>query len=305
MDRGTALALTVAAAALWGTSFPANDLGVAATDPWTFMAVRFAVGFATTALAALALRALDPAMLRNPWVWAVAGANAVSYQVQFLGQDLTTPGAAALMVNAGNLSIPLWAWLVHRERIAGAKGPALALGAAGVALVGTRGDLGALAGSEVLGNALALVAGLSFALVIVLQKGALDRTGRGDAGDARRMVGLVAWVLGLTLLLSLPGAVLFGSWALPPQALLAAGYTGFATTTLAFLLWSAALRGVSSVTSGLVLLLEIVVAFALSVALGLEPVGWAGLLGAGCVLGAVALVSLGPSSNAEPDPTTP
>lgn len=293
MDRGPALALTVLAAVLWGTSFPANDLGLGATDPWTFMAVRFGVGFATTAAAALALGALDPRWLRSKWVWGVALANAFSYQVQFFGQALTTPGAAALMVNAGNLSVPLWAWLVHRERVAGAKGPALAFGALGVVLVGSRGSLGALAGSESLGNLLTLAAGLSFALVIVLQKAAL-----GSAGEPRALVGLVAWVIGLTFLLSLPGALLFGTWSLPPQALLAAGYTGFATTTLAFLLWSAALRAVSSVTSGLVLLLEIVVAFALSVALGLEPLGLAGLAGAACILAAVALVSLEPRRGA-------
>lgn len=301
MDRAPALALTVLAAVLWGTSFPANDLGLAATDPWTFMAVRFGIGFATTAAVALALGALDPRWLRNKWVWAVALANVLSYQVQFLGQALTTPGAAALMVNAGNLSVPLWAWLVHRERVAGAKGPALAFGAMGVVLVGTRGSLDALAGLEVLGNVLTLAAGLSFALVIVLQKAAL---GKG-VEEPRALVGLVAWVIGLTFLLSLPGALLFGTWVLPSQALLAAGYTGVATTTLAFLLWSAALRAVSSVTSGLVLLLEIVVAFALSVALGLEPLGLAGLAGAGCILAAVALVSLEPVRRGTPDAATP
>lgn len=297
MERSRALLLTAAAAVLWGTSFPANDLGLAATDPWTFMAVRFGLAFGATAVLALAWRALDASWLRNKWVWAVALANALSYQVQFLGQELTSPGAAALMVNTGNLAVPLFAFLVHGERVAGAKGPALALGAAGVVLVGTRGDPAALASSEFLGNLLALASGLSFALVIVLQKAALG----SRAADARAVLGLVTWVIGLTALLGLPGALLLGSGELPPQALGAAGYAALFTTTLAFALWSAGLRGVSSVTSGLVLLLEIVVAFGLSVALGLEVVTAAGLAGAACILAAIALVSRAPAPAASPD----
>lgn len=305
MDRRLALGLTAASAVLWGTSFPVNDWGLAATDPWTFMAARFLIAFACTAALTLALGGLDASWLRSRWVWAVAVANALSYQVQFLGQELTTPGASALMVNAGNLAVPLFAFLVHGERVAGAKGPALLLGAAGVVLVGTRGDLAVLSNGEALGNLLTLVAGLSFALVIVLQKAALDE--RPAAPDARSLLSLVACVVGLTALFSLPGALLLGSRALPTQALLAAAYTGLFTTTIAFALWSAALRSVSSVTSGLVLLLEVVVAFGLSVALGLDLVTLPGLAGAACILAAIALLSLAPPGEpgTSPDAASP
>jgi drug/metabolite transporter (DMT)-like permease len=291
VHRGTALALTATAAVLWGTSFPANDLGLRHTDPWTFMAARFVLAALATGALAWAWGALDPRWFRNRWVWAVALTNALSYQVQFLGQDLTSPGAASLMVNAGNLTVPLWAWLVHRERLAGTKGPAFALATLGVLLVGTRGDpAAALASSELAGNLLTLAAGVAFALVIVLQKAALG----GAEGQPKAVLGLVAAVIALTALLSLPGALLLGSGALPPMALAAAGYTALFTTTIAFALWTAALTRVSSVTSGLLLFLEIVVAFALSVALGLEVSSAGVLAGAACILAAIALVSLGP-----------
>lgn len=282
MDKARALALTVLAAVLWGTSFPANDIGLAATDAWTFMLVRFGLAFAASAGAAMLLGGLDASWLRNKWVWAVGLANALSYQLQFLGQELTSPGAAALMVNTGNLAVPLFAWLVHRERVRGAKAPALALAAAGVFLVGTRGDLQFLARSEFLGNMLTLAAGLSFALVIVLNKAAVE--GRG-------LLSLVTWITGLTTLFGLPGALLLGSGELPGQALLAASYAGLVCTTLAFLVWSAALRHTSSVVSGLVLLLEVLVALALGFALGLERLDLAVALGAACLLASFALAA--------------
>lgn len=282
MDRTRALGLTLAAAVLWGTSFPANDLGLDGTDPWTFLALRFGLAFAAAALAAQLLGGLQTHWLRNRWLWAIALANALSYQLQFLGQARTTPGAAALMVNAGNLAVPLFAFLVHRERLGGAKAPAVALAAAGVLLVGTRGDPSALQGSAVAGNLLALAAGLSFALVIVLNKAAVQGAG---------LLSLVAWIAGLTALLGLPGALLLGSHAATPQAWLAAAYTGLFCSVLAFVAWSAGLRAMSSVVSGLVLLVEILVAYAASLVLGLELLSPAVLLGGACIVGAIVLVS--------------
>jgi DME family drug/metabolite transporter len=298
MDRRGALGLTLLAAVLWGTSFPANRIGLDATDPWTFMIARFGIAFAATALLALALRSLEPRWLRNPWVWATSIANALSYQVQFLGQPLTSPGAAALMVNAGNLAVPLFAFLVHRERLGGVKAPALGLAALGIVLVGTRGDLQELASSAFLGSALTLAAGLCFALVIVLNKAAL-----GGKEEARSLVGLVAWITGLTALFALPGALLLGTHAMPPQALGAAAYTAVFCTTFAFLLWIAGLRELSSVVSGLLLLGEIVVAFVLSLALGLEVLTLPGVVGGACIMGAILLASRASAEEARSHPS--
>lgn len=301
MAASAALAFTVLAAVLWGTSFPANDLGLQATDAWTFMALRFGIAFGAGLAAAALLRALDASWLRSLWTWAVGLVNALSYELQFLGQSLHAPGAAALMVNVGNLAVPLLAFLVLGERLGGARAGAVALAAAGVVLVATRGSPEALAGSEFLGSLLTLAAGLCFALVIVLSKAALASRG---AQDARSLVAFTTWVIGLTALLALPGAALLGSRVLAPQALLAAGYTGLATTVLAFLLWLAGLRALTSVVSGVVLLLEIVVALALSIALGLDALTLASALGALAILAAVALASAA-SPAAPPMPGAP
>jgi O-acetylserine/cysteine efflux transporter len=292
VDRRGALAVTLLAAVLWGTSFPANDLGLRDADPWTFLAARFAIAFAAAALAARLLGALDAGLLRNKWVWATALANSAGYQLQFVGQELTTPGTASLMVNAGNLAVPLFAFLVHGERPTGTKAPALALAAAGVLLVGTRGDLASVSAAHLAGTLLTLAAGLGWALVIVFNKSAV---GSG------KVLGVTTWVVGLTALLGVPGALLLGHGELGPQGLAAAAYTGLVCTTLAFFLWSAGLRVLTSVVSGIALLLEIVVAFALSAALGLEALGAASLAGAACILAAIALASRAPA--AEPLPT--
>jgi DME family drug/metabolite transporter len=291
VHRRAALVVTALAAVLWGTSFPANKFGLGATDAWTFLPLRFGLAFAAAAALAMALGGFDASWARNKWLWFTAAANVASYQVQFLGQQLTTPGAASLMVNAGNLAVPLFAWMVHGERVRGVKAPALALGALGVALVGTGGDLASLAGSAFVGNVLALAAGLSFALVIVLNKAAV---GSEATHDARGLASLVAWISGLTALLGLPGALLLGHGALPAQAWEAAAYTGLFCTVAAFLLWSLALQHLSSVVSGIVLLLEIVVALGLSVLLGLEGLGLAKLLGAACIIGATLLAGQAP-----------
>jgi drug/metabolite transporter (DMT)-like permease len=290
VDRGRAILLTLSAAVLWGTSFPANDLGLQATDPFTFMAVRFTLAFAASAAAALAWGGLDPRWLRDRRVWAVAGTSALGYQLQFIGQQLTPPGSAALMVNVGNLAVPLLAFLLLGERLGGAKLPATMLAAAGVVLVGSGGDLARLGGAPLLGLALTLAAGIAWAAVIVLNKVAVE---------GPRPLELTTWVIGLTALLSLPGVLLLGSHQLPMQALAAAAYTGLACTTLAFVLWSVGLRAMSSVVSGLLLFLEIVVALALSVALGLEALGPWKLAGAACILGAILLISVAPPAAPE------
>jgi drug/metabolite transporter (DMT)-like permease len=284
MEPRRGLALTLAAAALWGTSFPANRIGLDDADPFTFMAVRFAIGFAVLLPVALRRGARGAALLRSPWVWGVALANALGYELQFVGQQLTTPGQAALLINAGNLAVPLFAFLLLGERLQGAKAPAVLLAALGVLLIGSQGDVANLRGASLLGTGIVLVAGLCWAAVIALNKRAL-------AGHDP--VALSTAVVGLTALLALPGALLLGHPALHAPGLGAAAYAGVMCTSLAFLLWSAGLQVVSSVTSGLLLLLEILVAFALSLALGLEALTSWNTAGALCIGGAIVLAAWG------------
>src|SRR5262249_29566759 len=156
-------------------------------------------------------------VLRNPWLWAVAGAYAVGYQLQFIGQQLTTPGEAALLINAGNLAVPLFAFLLLGERLQGVKAPALLLGALGVLLIGTHGDLRNLEGASAIGTLVVFIAGLCWAAVIAVNKRAIE---------GEDVLNLTLWTVGLTALLALPGALMLGKGAIHAQGLGAAAYAG-------------------------------------------------------------------------------
>lgn len=279
-----AVAATLGAAIVWGTSFSVNDLGLAHVGPATFATLRFLLAGAVTLAVAATLRRLDTGPLRSPWFWAMAAFNALSFLLQYLGQTLTTPARTALFVNTSAFAVALLERVFLRARLGPARALAILVGVGGAALLVTGGDLSALSGGRLAGDLLTLGAGLGWSAYFVMNRKAVGE---------RDPINVVAWTFALTGVLLVPSLWLDAE----PLAMDAAGaaaivYSGLVTTALAYALWTYGLTRLRASASAVLLLVEILVASLVSLALGRERFGWVDLGGAALLVGAVVAMSL-------------
>lgn len=284
--KGTtaAVAATVLAAVLWGTSFNVNDAGLAYLGPATFVFLRFALaGVATLAVAAL-LRRLDLAPLRSPWFWLLAAFNALGFFLQYVGQTMTTPARTALFVNTSAFFVALLDRLLYKAHVGPRRLAAIFLGVGGAALLITGGDLSALEGGRLLGDLVVLAAGVAWSVFFVMNRKAVNQADP---------LNVTAWTFTLTALLLVPTLFLDEApLRVPPRGALAILYAGLVTTALAFGLWSWGLTRIHATASAVLLLVEILVASVLSAALGRETFGPVEFIGAGMLVGAVVGMGL-------------
>lgn len=283
MGDRQALALIVAAAALWGTTGTAQALGPDSSEP-------LAVGFVRLAIAGPALLAIAAGSRSFSWPrrpsWAptaIASAGMAAYQPLFF-TAVESAGVAlgtVLAIGSAPVLAGLLGWIIDSERPHLRWWGATALGIAGVGLI-------ALAPAET-ANLLGLIAaggaGLAFAVYILA---------------SRRVVGLshpvggMALVFALAALLSLPLLpwIRLG-WLATPSGILMALHLGLVATALAYVLFAIGLRSTPAAPAATASLSEPLMATLLGViVLGETPgaTAWAGM---GLILlGLVALASL-------------
>ena len=104
MTRGLAVLLLIAAAGIWGATFPVVKGALVDADPWTFLALRF--GLAAVLLVPL-LRArgsYGPGMGRAA---ACGVALFVGYVLQTWGLASTTPARSAFITALSVVLVPL------------------------------------------------------------------------------------------------------------------------------------------------------------------------------------------------------
>ncbi len=279
--------LVLAAAALWGTTGTAQSLAPPQLHSVWVGALRLAVAGvffgAWLALAAPRGRG-DAAGL--PWRGVAGAALCMAiYNLAFFA------GVRALGVAVGTAvalgSGPLWAGmlqaLVWRRPPTAAwwAGTALAV-AGGVALVsaGT-----ADARFNVAGLLACLAAGTAYAVYALLNQSLVAQAEPGR---------VTAAVFALAALLSLPVALaVAGVPALGLREALVVTWLGVASTGVAYLMFSHALRHVGGATGVSLALFEPVTAFVLAVVVVGERPGWAALAGLAGVLAGLALVVRG------------
>jgi len=288
LKRGAEIAIvqTAVTAALWGTSFPAVFIGLkGGLDPRTFVFLRFALAAPVMLAASSALRRSVIPLLRSRGVWVLGSLNAIGFLCQFVGQQYTAASVAALLINLSIVMAAAGGAIFLGERFGSPKAAGVSLAVAGTVLITTNGNLSALAEGQFLGYGLYLVAAVSWAAYIVYAKKKTDQL-RWDP------IPLAASIVTITAVLLLPAAATASAGSpIGTTSLVASVYMALFTTAVPFFLYQYALRSLSAGTSAMVLLLEIVVAVAISVAfLGetLTPFAW---LGAAGVLVSIALVS--------------
>lgn len=283
MRHGVAVALTVLAAVLWGTSFLVNDAGVRLVHPAAFSFWRFAIAAVASVAVAIAMRAFDPRIYRDPVLWALGAISAAGFLFQYVAQTLTTPARTALFVNANVLVVALLSWIALRQPPRARTLAAMAIALVGVVLL----QSDELAGGSPLGDLLAFLCGTCGALMFVLFPSQLRKTNAWN---------LMAGIFVGTALFTLPFAVA-ASWAAPIPAVAswpAILYSAIATSTIAYTVWAFTMHRLTPTTSAVLLLLEVLVAAALSVSIGRETVTWLAASGAVLLLAGVVWLSVPP-----------
>jgi DME family drug/metabolite transporter len=283
--NSAALAATMGAAVLWGTSFNVNDIGLRHVGPATFVVLRFALAGAAALLVARLLGRLDARAVRDPWMWALAVSNGVGFLLQYLGQTLTTPARTALFVNTSAFFVALLEYALFRVPVGPRRLLAITTGVAGATLLVTGGDPSSLSGGRLVGDLLVLGAGAAWSVYTVMNSRAVRE------GDP---LNVVAWTFALSALVLAPALLLDEApLRVPAPALLPVVYTGLVTTAAAYGLWAFGLRFLRPTTVTVLLLFEIVVATLVSVVLlRRETLGAWELAGGAILFAAVAWMAL-------------
>ena len=285
-ERTTALAQTAAAAVLWGTSFPVISLGIkAGLDPISFALLRFAIAAAIMIAICRASGRQLGSLLGSRAVWIIAFFNAVGFVCQFVGQSYTSASVASLLVNLSVVFAAVGGAVFLKERIGPTKAVGVVAALAGTILLTTKGDLSAVAGGQLFGDALYLVAAVSWAGYIVYAKKTTDEKAWDPfALSASIVAGTAVFILPVALFAHWGTVFSTGAWE-------AIGYTVVFNTVIAFALYQSGLRYLTATSSAVVLMLEIVTAVAISAAFLGEELNVFSWAGAALVLISILLVS--------------
>jgi DME family drug/metabolite transporter len=279
--------LIALAAMSWGTTGSVTTVLIArdGTHPLVIGAARMLMAALLLLAGARVLTGPLRIAREDRWRCVAMGLSMAVFQAAyFTAVSMMGIAPAALIATcSAPLMIAALAAAFLGERLTARVGLALAVGTIGTALliVGPRStaDVSARFGG---GAALALLAGLAYALAVVITKAALVRTPPLPLAAAGFVVGALAF----TPALAAPGAL--------PQ--LAAGwpwllYLGVVTTAVAYALYTVGLRHVSASVAAVVSLLEPLTATLLGVLVFGERLGAAGAAGAALLLGALLLLS--------------
>ncbi|MBI3859990.1 MAG: DMT family transporter [Thaumarchaeota archaeon] len=276
---------TVVTAVLWGTSFPVVDYGLkSGVDPGTFVSLRFVMAAPMMIVGLMVFGRMPLELLRNKWVWTLGGLNAVGFACQFFGQRYTDASVAALLVNLSVVLAAAGGAAFLGERLGRSKVIGVVLAVTGTTLIATNGNLGGLAYGQYIGDALYLVAAVSWGGYIVYAKKVSDERNADPASLAAAVVAASAVLLaplGVTASFAIPSG----------EGLAAIAYTAVLNTAVPFILYQRGLKHLSAGTSALILMLEIVVAVGISAAFLGESLTEYAWVGAAAVLVSILLVS--------------
>lgn len=286
MTRAAATGAVLAAAVLWGTAGAAQELAVPEASPLAVAMVRSWVGGLVLLAVALArgrdtLRSLRP----HAGGVGVAAVAILVFQVGYLGGIRTAGVAVGTLVAIG--SAPAWAGLL--ATLGGRRPTARWWAATALAVLGLVALISPAGGSvHVAGVAMAAVAGAGYAVYVTATAGFVGRV------DRVALIAVIFTGCGV-LLVPLPAARILGT--LDGTALFGFAWLAFATIVLAYLLFTAGLRGgVDAPTATTVTLAEPLTATLLAVTLVSERLSPLMALGVVTLLAGLALAARAPAT---------
>lgn len=268
-------ALVLAAAVLWGTTGTAQALAPAGAQPAAVGALRLLIGGAAL-LAFAALRKKIPARPKLPLRSTLLAAVFVAaYQLCFFAGVARTGVAMGTMAGIGSAPVfgGLLGAVLRGEKLGRTWMGATALAVAGGFLMVIGQEAGGLK-VDLLGVALAVAAGLSYASFTLISKGLLE-------GQPPETVAGAVFSLGAVFLLPVLFTGLDLSWLAQPAGLLVILHLGLLATMASYLLFTRGLQRIKVSTATTLSLAEPLTAGTLGVVvLGeqLSPVTVLGML---------------------------
>ncbi len=281
-----AMALAAAAAALWGTTGTAQHFAPAAMSAYWVGALRLLVASAFfAAFVAWQQRGLGSASVQlkgvAKWI-GVAGACIAAYNLSFFAGVKATGVATGTALAIG--SAPIWAGVLQTvvsrtpPPAAWWLGTLLAIGGAALLISGNS------VGQQIdlLGVALCLLAGLSYAAYTLISKRLVTQAAPAV---------ITLWTFTVAAVIAVPvAATVAGPFTSSATGWAVVGYLGLVATGVAFLLFSHALRHLSGATGVTLALAEPATAFVLAIVVVGERPQWGAFAGLGLLLTGLGFV---------------
>ena len=292
-----AIAEGLVAVLVWGASFIATKVALTEVSPVTVVWLRFAMGVAVLGAAVALRRQFALVSARELAAFAVLGLVGITFHQWLQSTALVTAQASTSgwIVATTPIFMAVLGRVVLKERLGAARAAGIALAAAGVLLVVTRGQPGELLRGRfgAPGDLLILASAPNWAVFSVLSRRALR------IHPATRMMAYVmafGWLFTSLQLAAGPG--LSEVSRLDARGWAAIVFLGIACSGLAYIAWYDALQRMPASEAGALLYVEPLVAMAVAAAVLGERVTVATVLGGAVILLGVWLVNRAPAAAA-------
>jgi drug/metabolite transporter, DME family len=299
----------LAAAVLFGTTGTSQALGPEGTTPLSIGVMRMVIG--GTGLAALAFLLAARHSRRRPVdapprprlgirplsLMVLTGACLAIYQpLFFLGTSLNGV-AVGTVVALGSAPIlaGLLEWALTRRMPTSTWIGATALATLGVILLGFGGEAGGAGGTDPVGLLGSIGAGASFAVIANAQRRLLD-----EGWDPFTVVGAMGATSAVLCAFALPFVDL--AWLGTTSGLVMALWLGLATISVAYVLFTWGLSGLTAATAATLTLGEPLTASILGITVLDERLSVLAIVGLAVLAGGLALLAWGSRSSRDPQP---
>jgi drug/metabolite transporter (DMT)-like permease len=284
-QREKAIFLTVFSGILWGSSFPAIKIGLEYIDPFMFAFLRFLFVAIFSFLILIFMRKLEIKFV-NRRILGLGILNGVSYLLQNVGLTFTGASKSSLLVNLTVVWVVILSWLLLKERFGKKKLLGIILSIIGVFFITTNLNFSELGEGMLLGDILVLSSGLGWSFFIVYNKKYIN--------DVENSFQFMGWIAFMTVIPLIPFISLSSSLSLnyPIEGWIAIVYTAIFCWILPYNFWLKGLAHISSVTSTVILLTEVIVAIIISIFILNEVFTLISSFGALLILLAIMQVSL-------------
>ena len=305
----------LAAAVLFGTTGTSQALGPDGTTPLSVGVMRMVIGGTGLAVIAFALAArharrsphapaktvrslsLSHGGLRPLGLMVLTGVCISLYQPLFFLGTTRNGVAVGTVVALGSAPIlaGLLEWALTRRMPSLTWIGATALATIGVVLLGMGGEAGAAGGTDPLGLLGSVGAGAAFAVIANAQRRLLD-----DGWDPFTVVGAMGAGSAVICAFALPFVDL--TWLGTPAGMVMALWLGFATISIAYVLFTWGLSGLTAATAATLTLGEPLTASVLGIVVLGERLSALAILGLVVLAAGLALLAWGSRAPRDPAP---
>ena len=238
----------ILAAAIWGSSFPVITYALRETSPFVLLVLRFVLAFLI-----LLPRLKDLTRFRALFgrdLFLISIPNALSFILQFKAQELTTASKTALFVSSSPVWVAIYNAVVLKSRLTFWQLAAITIAFAGVVVTSTGLDFSDFSTINT-GDAMCIFVGICWALVIVYSRDVVKKYGPYTFAHA-----LYFWTALMSLPLLFTEEMRFTAAGVAPAV-----YLAVFPTILAYYLYMRGVQSVSAVSTSIIILIEVVVAF--------------------------------------------